>query len=90
MASLGTLTTGIAHEIKNPLNFVNSFSELSMDTLREFKDKVAEAADPSPAIQAMSELIKDLEQNARYIHEHGKRANKHCRTHAGFSAPPHR
>ena len=43
MASLGQLTAGIAHEIKNPLNFVNNFADLSVDLLNELKDAVAPA-----------------------------------------------
>lgn len=77
MASLGGLTAGIAHEIKNPLNFVNNFSELSLDLIREMKEEVAkysESLDPKTNA-LMQELIGDLEQNARKITEHGKRAD---------------
>jgi two-component system NtrC family sensor kinase len=77
MASLGGLTAGIAHEIKNPLNFVTNFSELSMDLIRELKEELQkrpESFDPK-AMALMQDLLGDLEQNARKINEHGKRAD---------------
>lgn len=77
LASLGGLTAGIAHEIKNPLNFVNNFSELSLDLIRDLRDeisKVPDRFDPETA-KFIEELIGDLEQNARKVNEHGKRAD---------------
>ncbi len=67
MASLGQLTAGIAHEIKNPLNFVNNFAVLS----RELIDEIEEETDPEE-IQA---ILDDLKVNAGKIEEHGKRAD---------------
>ncbi|MCC7231723.1 MAG: hypothetical protein IT242_02170 [Bacteroidia bacterium] len=66
MASLGQLTAGIAHEIQNPLNFVNNFSELSVELLNEM--------DGSPP-EEQKEYIGDLKQNLDKIVFHGKRAD---------------
>ncbi len=67
LASLGQLTAGIAHEIKNPLNFVNNFSELSLELLEEFKDLTDEAE--------RDEILSDLKNNLEKINNHGKRAD---------------
>jgi len=77
MASLGQLTAGIAHEIKNPLNFVNNFASLSVELLDELKDTAA------PALATLDEdkradlddTIELLTGNLAKIAEHGKRAD---------------
>ncbi|TSD67679.1 tetratricopeptide repeat protein [Inquilinus sp. KBS0705] len=70
MASLGELTAGIAHEIQNPLNFVNNFSEVSTELTAELKDML-QSGNTAEAI----ELAISLEQNLEKITHHGKRAD---------------
>jgi len=70
MASLGELTAGIAHEIQNPLNFVNNFSEVSAELLDEMKDELAKGNSADAA-----EIAEDIKQNLEKILSHGKRAD---------------
>jgi two-component system NtrC family sensor kinase len=71
MASLGELTAGIAHEIQNPLNFVNNFSEVSAELLEELAE---ERARPIRDRTLEAELLADLKQNVQKITHHGQRA----------------
>jgi signal transduction histidine kinase/ligand-binding sensor domain-containing protein len=70
MASLGELTAGIAHEIQNPLNFVNNFSEVSNELISEMVEEV----DKGNTAEA-KEIAKDVQQNLEKILHHGKRAD---------------
>jgi signal transduction histidine kinase len=70
MASLGELTAGIAHEIQNPLNFVNNFSEVSVDLLKDLETEISNE-NKEEAIT----LVTDLQQNLQKIGFHGKRAS---------------
>jgi signal transduction histidine kinase len=89
LASLGELTAGIAHEIQNPLNFVNNFSEVSVELIQEIKEerqKPKENQDDS----LVDEIFNDISQNLEKITLHGKRASsivkgmlEHARTSTG-------
>lgn len=75
MASLGELTAGIAHEIQNPLNFVNNFSEVSADLVTEIKEKLELINFPSTEKTDLVNLLNDLISNQQKISQHGKRAD---------------
>ncbi|MBD0776299.1 nuclear transport factor 2 family protein [Maribacter sp. ANRC-HE7] len=70
MASLGELTAGIAHEIQNPLNFVNNFSEVSNELIDEMNEEI-EKGD----LEEVKFIAKDIKQNLEKINHHGKRAD---------------
>lgn len=77
MASLGILTAGIAHEIKNPLNFVNNFSELCVELAQELRMELMRFKHslPMESMVELSEILENLEKNVAIIHQHGNRAN---------------
>jgi signal transduction histidine kinase/ligand-binding sensor domain-containing protein len=70
MASLGELTAGIAHEIQNPLNFVNNFSELNTELIEEMNEEVGKGN-----LEEVKVLLSDLKKNEQKIAQHGKRAS---------------
>jgi signal transduction histidine kinase len=92
LASLGTLTAGIAHEIRNPLNFVTNFAQLAVELVGELRQALgvsphphrypAPAGHSSPtqggggARDEVAEILDHLEQNVAKIHEHGRRADR--------------
>jgi two-component system NtrC family sensor kinase len=74
MASLGELTAGIAHEIQNPLNFVNNFSEVSNELIAEvFEERSKEKGARNEELE--NEILKDIKENLTKINHHGKRAS---------------
>ena len=89
MASLGELTAGIAHEIQNPLNFVNNFSEVNVELIEEVKEYLS-AGD----LQLANETFENIKHNLEKIRLHGKRADsivkgmlQHSQSSAGVREP---
>jgi len=70
MASLGELTAGIAHEIQNPLNFVNNFSEVNAELIEDMEQEIDKGN-----LQEVKTIAKDIKENEQKINHHGKRAD---------------
>ena len=89
MASLGQLTAGIAHEIQNPLNFVNNFSEVNTELIDELSDEADKGN-----LDEVKAIAKDIKDNEQKINHHGKRADaivkgmlQHSRSSSGVKEP---
>ena len=89
MASLGELTAGIAHEIQNPLNFVNNFSEVNTELIDELDEEALKGN-----IEEVRAIAKDIKENEQKINHHGKRADaivkgmlQHSRASSGQKEP---
>ena len=89
MASLGELTAGIAHEIQNPLNFVNNFSEVNKELVDEMEQEIDKGN-----YGDVKAIAKDIKENEEKINHHGKRADaivkgmlQHSRSSSGVKEP---
>src|SRR5204862_5393127 len=75
LASLGAVSAGIAHEIKNPLNFVVNFAEIALSLTSELREEL-----PKETVDDVGDLLTSLDQSVAKIQEHGKRADSIVRS----------
>ena len=95
LASLGQLTAGIAHEIKNPLNFVTNFSDLSIELIEEAREEISRlSSDGKLDFEDLKAILTDIDANQQKIFEHGTRADsivksmlQHSRGGSGIMEP---
>lgn len=96
LASMGRLTMGIAHELKNPLNFIINFAKIEDSLVSEIEEELEEVQDVLPTKCGIADVVKDLKDTAAGIRDHGIRANdivqsmmRHAAGMSGERAPTH-